>query len=303
MLKWTTKQCDFMAAGSDYQRSSMVIVGAPLDSTTSFRGGTRLGPRAIREMSYNLEDYSIELGSEISNVTFFDAGDLEFPLGYLEESLNRIEQVADRIVGDGKIPVFLGGEHLITLPIVKAVAKHYPELVVIHLDAHADLREEYLGAKLSHATVMRRVSEIVSPSNLFQFGVRSATREEIIFARDNGYMSIDDVLGGLEEVTPILKGRPVYLTLDIDVVDPAFAPGVGTPEPGGIDSRELLQSVYYLYDLNVVGLDIVEVNPTYDVSGRTAALAAKVLREAIICCGAGRRGKIKIVENNKHHNS
>ncbi|MDA8096350.1 MAG: agmatinase [Clostridia bacterium] len=300
MLNWTTKECDFMAAGSDYQRASMVIVGAPLDSTTSFRGGTRLGPRAIREMSYNLEDYSIELGSEISSVSFFDAGDLVFPLGYLEESLDRIEHVADRILGDGKIPIFLGGEHLITLPIIRSVAKHYPELVVIHLDAHADLREEYLGVRLSHATVMRRVSEIISPSNLFQFGVRSATRDEIIFARDNGYMSVDEVLGGLEEVTPVLKGRPVYLSLDIDVVDPAFAPGVGTPEPGGIDSRELLQSVYYLYDLNVVGLDIVEVNPTYDLSGRTAALAAKVLREAIICCSAGRRGKIKIVENNKH---
>ncbi len=303
MLNWTTKECDFLAAGTDYQRASMVIVGAPLDTTVSFRGGTRSGPRAIREMSYNLEEYSIELGSELGAVTFFDAGDLVFPLGYLEESLDRIEQVTNRILGDGKMPIFLGGEHLITLPIVRAVARHYPDLVVIHLDAHADLRDDYLGAKLSHATVMRRVTDVIGPPNLFQFGVRSATRDEIIFARDNGYMCIDEVLEGLEEVVSVLKGRPVYLTLDIDVVDPAFAPGVGNPEPGGIDARELLQAVYYLYDLNVVGLDIVEVNPTFDLSNRTAALAAKVLREAIICCGLGRRSKIKIVDSIKHISS
>ncbi|MBO8129748.1 MAG: agmatinase [Peptococcaceae bacterium] len=290
-----------MASGSDYQGASIILVGAPLDATVSFRPGTRFGPRAIREMSYCLEEYSPDLGHDLGEVSFYDAGDLVFPLGYLDACLATIETAAEKVLGDGKLPVFLGGEHLITLPLVKAAARYHPDLAVIQLDAHADLRDEYLGARLSHATVMRRVVEVVGPENVIQLGIRSAVREEVQYAGDNTLLFFHEVVSVLEDLLPSLRGRPVYVTIDIDIADPAYAPGVGTPEPGGIEARELLQAVYFLYELNVIGLDLVEVNPAYDHRGQTALLAAKVLREAILCLGYGRRGKIKIV-NGRNRN-
>ncbi len=295
MERFTRKDYDFIATGNDYPSSAIVMVGAPLDMTVTFRPGTRLGPRAIREMSHNIEEYSLELGRDLSSVPIYDAGDLILPGGDLDKSLQLIEDAAETILNDGKLPLFLGGEHLITLPLVKAAARRHPGLIVLQLDAHADLLDAYEGAKLSHASVMRRVVEVVGKENLIQLGIRSATREEMVYARENTLMMCYDVVPGLEEVVQSLKDRPVYVTVDIDVVDPAFAPGTGTPEPGGIDSTEFIQSAYYLYDLNVVGMDLVEVSPAYDCANVSALLAAKYLREAMLCLGRAGRAKIKIV--------
>lgn len=297
MHNYIRKDYGFIAAIPEYNLASVVMVGAPLDITVTFRPGTREGPAAIRVMSQSLEDYSLELGRELGSVPVYDAGDLVLPAGDLAAGLGRIEEAADAVMGDGKLPLLLGGEHLLTLPAVKAAARRYPDLIVVQLDAHADLLDRYEGAGLSHATVMRRVAEIVGPENVIQLGIRSATKDEIAYARDNTLMYCYDVVPALDEILPSLKGRPVYVTVDIDVVDPAFAPGVGTPEPGGIDAREFIQAAYYLYDLNVVGMDLVEVNPAFDRANLTALLAAKFLREAILCLGRAGRAKIKVVDS------
>jgi len=276
------REQDFMAARPSYEGAQAVVLGAPLDVTVSFRPGTRRGPAAIRAMSYCLEEYSLDLGRDLRTVPFHDLGDVALPPGDVKEALRRIEAVVDRICSDGKIPFILGGEHLVTLPAVRAVARYYPSLAVVHLDAHADLRADYLGMALSHATVMRRVGEFLGRGNLYQFGIRSADGEEADVARESGAFYAHRILPGLESAAASLQSRPVYVTLDMDVVDPAFAPGVGTPEPAGVPPQELLEAVRFLGGLRVVGWDVVEVNPAYDPAGITALLAAKVIREAIL---------------------
>jgi agmatinase len=185
-------------------------------------------------------------------------------------------------LNDGKIPVFIGGEHLITYPIVRQVAKKYPELKVLQFDAHADLRDTFFDEKLSHATVMRRVCECIKERHLYQYGIRSGVKEEFEYAKGHTNMNLIDVKGPFLESLEQIKGYPVYITIDIDVVDPAFAPGTGTPEPGGCSSREILEVVSHFRQLNVVGFDIVEVSPLSDFSERTSLLAAKILREMLI---------------------
>ena len=272
----------FMGAGDDYSESSLVIVGAPMDLTVSFRPGTREGPRSIRQASYGLEEYSIDLDRDLREVVFCDAGDVPVLPGSVGESLRRIGRAAAEIMAGGRLPVFLGGEHLISLPVITEAARFYQDLAVVHLDAHADMRDEYLGERLSHATVMRRVAEIIGGENIFQFGIRSGCKEEIEFARRSGHLYCNQLLEPLAECLPVLEGRPVYVTLDIDVVDPAYAPGTGTAEPGGCSAAEIVKAVHLLGKLNVVGFDLVEVSPVYDPSQRTALLAAKIVREAVL---------------------
>lgn len=271
----------FLAAGDDYRKSRRVLLGVPLDHTTSFRAGTREGPGAIRAASYCLEEYSIISGKDLRDVCFFDAGDLPLPPGGTEESLRMIEEAVTEILQDEKIPLLLGGEHLLTLGALRAVSRFYDGLAVVQLDAHADLRPEYLGVAHTHASVMYHIKRELAPE-IFQFGIRSATAEEVAFARENTHFYPFQVLPPLQEALPLLKGRPVYLSLDIDVADPAYAPGTGAPEPGGITSSELLEAAVLLGGLQLVGMDIVEVYPPYDPSGITAMLAAKVIRELIL---------------------
>ncbi len=285
-MKQLLERCGrFIGAGDDYEGSGLVLVGVPMDFTVSFRPGTRSGPRRIREVSVGLEEYSPALDLDLRDYRFYDAGDVVLPFGHVQESLRRVEAVVSRLLDDGKFSLLLGGEHLISLGAVRQVAVKYPSLVVLHFDAHADLREEYLGKDLSHATVMRRVSEIVGAENIYQFGIRSGTGEEFAFARKYTHMFPNEVLAPLQEVVPRLQGRPVYVTLDIDVVDPAFAPGTGTPEPGGCTSAEIVAALHLLRELNVVGMDLVEVCPVYDQSDRTAILAAKLVRESVLMFG------------------
>jgi len=275
----------FMGAAEKYEEADIVLAGIPMDFTVSFRPGTRMGPQQIRSVSYGLEEYSIYLDKDLSEKRYYDLGDINLPFGNVEHSLEIIEQVTRLLLKDKKFPIMIGGEHLVTYPIVKAVIDRYPELVVVHFDAHADLRTDYAGESNSHATVMRKVAELIGPKNLYQFGIRSGTRDEFIYARENTNIFVERVIEPLREVVNQFGARPVYVTLDIDVVDPAYAPGTGTPEAGGCSSREIIQAIHELGASNVIGFDLVEVSPVTDHSERTALLAAKIIREAILSFG------------------
>lgn len=273
----------FMAARDSYAEARAVLFGIPMDFTTSYRPGTRFGPNRIREASYGVEEFSYHQEAELSQVAFHDLGDVAPVFGDPKTTLDRALAVSRRIVADGKLPFMLGGEHLVTLPVVQAVVEKYPDLVLLQFDAHADLREDYMGNPLSHACVMRRCLEAgVKPGNLYQFGIRSGTRDEYEFGRSQCRLYPHAVLEPLKQVLPELQGRPIYITIDIDVMDPAFAPGTGTPEPGGISSREMLSALHALKGLNVVGFDVVEVAPNLDTSDRTVVLGALLIREALL---------------------
>lgn len=273
----------FMGSVEEYNDASIILVGVPMDFTCSFRPGTRFGPQKIREVSIGIEEYSVYMDKTLTDYKYFDSGDLDLPFGNVEHSLQIIGDAAEEIIKDGKFPLFIGGEHLISVPVIKKVHDKYgDELIVLHFDAHADLREGYMGCENSHASAVRRLTDFMPGKNIYQFGIRSGTKEEFEYAKNNTNMYKFDVIEPLKQVIKTLSGKPVHITLDIDVVDPAYANGTGTPEPGGITSKELLEAVNLLKDLNIVGFDIVEVSPHYDISDRTALLAAKVIRDIIL---------------------
>jgi len=276
-------QYKFLRSKESYEQSKVVVVGAPLDQTTSFRPGTRIGPGRIRELSYGLEDYSPYLNDSLNEKSFYDLGDIELPLGNLNKSLEMIELTAHQIVKDGKIPLFIGGEHLITYPVIKQVASKYPKMKVIHFDAHADLRDSFFGERLSHATVLRRVCECIQDKHLYQFGIRSGVEEEFEFAKEHVNTFLVDVKEPFLNSFEQFKDFPVYVTFDIDVIDPAYAPGTGTQEPGGCTSKEVFEIIKTFRELEIVGFDLVEVSPPLDFSERTCLLAAKIIRELLIC--------------------
>jgi agmatinase len=274
---------DFMAATDDYAASKAVLFGIGQDFTTSYRPGTRFGPGRIREASYGIEEFSYHSLQSLADKTFFDLGDVAVIFGDPKATLDRAEQVARKVVQDGKLPFMMGGEHLVTLPCVKAVhEQHGNDLLLLQFDAHADLREDYLGNPLSHAAVMKRCLDFLPAKNLYQFGIRSGTQEEYELGRGQCNLYPHEVLRPLREVLPTLGNRPVYITIDIDVMDPAYAPGTGTPEPGGITSREMIDAILAMKGLNVVGFDVVEVAPGLDETDRTVVLGAKLMREAIL---------------------
>lgn len=279
---WEARRPAFMASAGQAEGAYAVLMGAPMDWTVSFRPGARFGPAAIRAVSDGVEEYSLYRDRSLDEIAFYDAGDLDLPFGNARRSLAVIEAAAEDLLAGGHFPFFLGGEHLISLAPIKAAFRRHPDLVVIHLDAHADLRPEYAGEAESHASVMRRVLESCPGITLHQLGIRSGTADEFSLARQKTNLVPFEVVEPLRRLRPQLEGRPVYLTLDIDVVDPAFAPGTGTPEPGGITSRELLAAIQLLDGLNLVGCDLVEVCPPYDQTGRTAVLAALVVRELLL---------------------
>jgi len=281
-----TLSTKFMGSNESYEDSNIILVGVPMDFTCSFRPGTRFGPQKIREVSIGIEEYSIYMDKSLEDYAYFDSGDLDLPIGNVERSLEIIGQAAKEILDDNKFPLFIGGEHLISVPVIREVYNKYgDELIVVHFDAHADLREGYLGCPNSHASAIRRLVDFMPGKNIYQFGIRSGTKEEYEYAKANTNMYTIEVLEPLKKVVNKFKGRPVHFTLDIDVVDPAYANGTGTPEPGGISSKELIQALDVMKDLNIVGFDIVEVSPHYDQSDRTALLAAKIIRDMIMIVG------------------
>jgi len=272
----------FLGADASYEDAQAVLLGIPMDYTVSFRPGTRLGPASIRNVSVGIEEYSPYYDRDLGEYAYCDLGDLALPFGNVTKSLEIIEQAARQLIDDNKFPIFLGGEHLVSYPLIKPFVEKYPDLRVIHFDAHADLRHDYYGEYNSHATVMRKVAEMLGPKRLYQFGIRSGIKEEFLFAQEYTNLVKDDVLESLAAVLPELGGYPVYVSLDIDVVDPAYAPGTGTQEAGGCTSKEILKAIHLLQGLNIVGFDLVEVSPPLDSSERTALLAAKLVREAIL---------------------
>lgn len=278
----------FIGCDAEYADAKVVLFGAPFDSTTSFRPGTRFAGQAIRNDSYGLEIYSPYQDMELPENLVFDHGDLELAIGDGEKVLEQIEACAKQILADDKIPFLMGGEHLVTLGSVRAVAEKYPDLHIIHMDAHTDLREDYLGVQLSHACVIRRCWDILGDGRIHQFGIRSGEREEFQWAKSGHTDFHPFCLDDLEEVLETIKGKPVYFTLDLDVLDPSVFPGTGTPEPGGVDFLTLMEAVINVCQTaRIVGCDVNELCPPYDASGSSTAVACKIIREMLIALARG----------------
>lgn len=272
----------FIGCDAAYKDADTVLFGAPYDCTTSFRPGTRFASAAMRRESYGLELYSPYQGKELTDRKIFDGGDLELPFGAPEPMLRMIERQAAGILKDGKRPFMLGGEHLVTLGAVRAAVKKFPDLHILHFDAHADLRDDYLGQKLSHACVLRRCHELVGDGKIYQFGIRSGDKSEFDWGRERVFTRLFD-FEGLDGALRALAGKPVYLTVDLDVLDPSVFPGTGTPEPGGVSFDALRKAVTDACGaLNVVAADVNELSPHYDASGASTAVACKIVREMLI---------------------
>ena len=279
-----SKTSSFFNSADSYEKSDLILLGVPMDYTASNIPGSRFAPKRVRELSYTLENYS-PFFDDFIDEKFYDAGDIVLPWGNTDKSIKFIGETAKGILSDGKKIVSIGGDHLITYPVVKEYAEKYKDLVVLQFDAHTDLREEWNNEKYSHATVLKLIHDIIKKGNLYQFGIRSGSKEEFDFAKKHCHIYKNDVYEPLKKVLGNLSNKDVYITIDIDVLDPAFAPGTGYIEAGGISSKELLDSVSLLLsesNVNIVGADVVEVCPPTDNSDRTSAIAAKLLREIII---------------------
>lgn len=263
---------------STYDEANIVICGVPFDGTCSNRPGTRFGPIELRKEIDGLETYSPYQNKDLEDYLICDIGDIEFSLGNTEKTMDSIYSHISEVLEDHKKVLSIGGEHLVSFPIIKAFIEKYPKLHIIHLDAHTDLRDDYLGEKLSHATVLKRVYDIMGTGSIYQFGIRSGTREEFEFGRSHTNLHFN-TLEDMEKLKDMIGDNPVYLTLDLDVLDPSIMPGTGTPSPGGASFNQLLEGLLTLSGLNIVGADIVELSPHYDASGVSNVVAAKLLRE------------------------
>ena len=271
----------FIGCDNEYDESSIVVFGAPFDSTTSFRPGTRFASAVMRNESFGIETFSPYQDKDLEDLNIFDGGDLELSFGDSNSALSDIEAYVGKVLSDNKVPFMIGGEHSVTLGAVRAVAKKYPDLQIVRFAAHTDLREDYLGQVYSHASVIRRCWDIVGDNKIFQFGIRSGEKIEFEWAKEHVHTTRFN-FDGLDEIIEKLKGKPVYFTLDLDVLDPSEFPGTGTPESGGVTFVELHNAIRKLSVLNIVGLDMNELSPIYDQSGQSIALACKLLREILL---------------------
>ena len=285
---WNKNVETFIGCEASFEEADLVVFGAPFDSTTSYRPGTRFASRTMRVESYGLETYSPYLDLDLSDFMIFDGGDLELPFGNAIRALADIQETVACIMKENKLPCMIGGEHLVTLGAVRAAAERYPELRIIHFDAHTDLRDSYLEESLSHATVIRRAWDILGDNRIFQFGIRSGEKEEFMWAKEHTSLHRFS-FEGLEEAVKECKNYPVYFTIDLDVLDPSVFPGTGTPEAGGVMFLELLEAIRSVSKLFIVGMDINELSPVYDQSGASTAVACKVLRELLLSVGSKRK--------------
>jgi agmatinase len=265
------------------ERPRLVLLGVPLDRTQYYRSGTGLAPGRIRLVSDILETYSPELHRDLSEVAFTDAGDIEVGGLGPEAAVEQIARETVPFIQAGSIPILVGGEHTLTLGGVRAAHSRHPDLVVLQLDAHLDLAAEDRGMALTHWTVFRRIADEIGQDRLIQLGIRSGTREEFLAAGRSRYWSADVRLP--TALRRELGRVPIYLSIDIDVLDPAVAPGTGSPEPPGVGFRELIDFIYSLRNFRIVAADLVEVSPPYDRGDLTAVVAAKLLRELILLLG------------------
>lgn len=273
----------FQSCDNTYEESNVVIFSSPMDATCSFRPGTRFAGPAIRQDSIGLEWYSPYFDMDLKDVKTCDIGDLDLPMGDVEKDLDEISRVTKCFLDDNKKTMMIGGEHLVTLGTIREYIKKYPDLHIIHFDAHTDLREEFLGRELSHATVLRKCYDLLGDGRIYQFGIRSGDSSEFKWASEGHTHLRKFDLVGLDKCIEALKDKPVYITIDLDVLDPSIFPGTGTPEAGGITYKELQQAILDMKGLhNIVGADIVELSPHYDASGVSTAVACKVLREMVL---------------------
>jgi len=277
-----TLSTKFLGCDSNFSAADIVIFGAPYDGTTTFRPGTRFAPSTMRMESIGIETYSPYFDADITDFQVNDYGDLDLPFGSPEKALKMISETSKIIFDSNKKPLMIGGEHLVSLPVIEQAVKKYPDLKIIHFDAHTDLREDYLGEALSHSSVIRRAWDILGDNRIWQFGIRSGTREEFYWSREGHtnmcLYNFDTLCTAVKEISD----SPVYLTIDLDVLDPSNFPGTGTPEAGGVSFTDLITALKTVSELNIIGADIVELSPHYDHSGASTALACKVLREVII---------------------
>ena len=273
----------FMAASRDPAGCQVGLFGVPYDGTTSFRPGTRFGPAAIREVSQGLETYCPQLDSDLEDLTFVDLGAVEIPFGAPEPVLELVREATATVLNKGLRPLMLGGEHSISSGAVAAVVERHPDLVLVQLDAHADLRDSWLGTRHSHACAMRRCLDVLPSGNLLQLAIRSGTREEFRELQASGRRIID--AEALRQALNPLHGTPIYLTVDLDWFDPAVLPGTGTPEPGGFRWQDFAAVIDVLKGHQLVAADVVELAPQLDTSGMSAVLAAKVTRSLLLLLG------------------
>ena len=273
----------FIGADAPFEDAQIVLFGAPFDSTTSFRPGARFGSAAIRHESFGIETYSPYQDKDLEDYAYFDSGDLELCFGSSEAALADIEARTEEILGQGKLPLLLGGEHLVTLGSFRAILKKYPDVHIIHFDAHTDLRDDYLGAQLSHACVIRRCHDLIGDGRIHQFCIRSGERAEFQFAKEHTDLHPFNFNGLQQVVEKLAASRvPVYFTIDLDCLDPSCFPGTGTPEAGGVSFTQLLEAILLVSKTNVVGADVNELAPMLDHSGISTAMACKVVRELLL---------------------
>lgn len=273
----------FIGCDAEYEDAAIVLFGAPFDSTTSYRPGTRFASSAMRHESFGLETYSPYQDKDLEDYEIFDSGDLELCFGDSRKALDDIKLRAKEIIADGKFPLLIGGEHLVTLPAVEAALEKYPDLHIVHFDAHTDLRDDYLGAKLSHACVIRRCHDLIGDGRIHQFCIRSGERAEFKFAEEHTDLHKFNFSGLSECVKDLVEKKvPVYFTIDLDCLDPSCFPGTGTPEAGGVSFLELLDAILEVTKCQVVAADVNELSPMLDASGASTALACKVLRELML---------------------
>ncbi len=273
------KDWRFLGCTADYADARIALFGAPFDGTVSYRAGTRFGPQAARSESFGIETWSPYQLADLEDAQVCDLGDIDVPIGNTAETLRMIGELAGQVFAGGKKLLMVGGEHLVSFPAIAAAVGRYPDLQVIHFDAHADLRQDYLGEKNSHASAIRRVHDLLGDGRIWQFGIRSGTQEEFQWAAE-GHTSLHPFgFAGLDAAADALHGKPVYLTVDLDVLDSSVFPGTGTPEAGGVTFRELMEAFGVLKGLDIVGADAVELSPHYDPSGGSTAVACKVIRE------------------------
>jgi agmatinase len=272
----------FIGCDASFEESELIIFGAPFDSTTSFRPGTRFAPDYIRMDSYGLETYSPYNEKDLTDYALTDIGNLDLPFGNAEKSLQIIEDTTTEILAAGKKPFLIGGEHLVSLGSIRAAYKKYPNMKLLHFDAHADLRDQYMGEPLSHSAVIRRSWDFMGDGTIFQFGIRSGERAEFEWAKSHthlekfGYETLKSV------VDSIGSDDPVYITIDLDVFDPSIFSGTGTPEPGGLFFSDMIKILKTITGLNIIGADVVELSPHYDQTGVSTATACKVIRELML---------------------
>lgn len=272
----------FIGCDAKYSDASIIIFGAPFDGTTSFRPGTRFAAEYIRMDSYGLETYSPYLEKDLVDYQIMDVGNLDLPFGNAKRALEMIEKKAEEIFSADKKSFLIGGEHLVSLGNIAAAYQKYPNLKLIHFDAHADLRDNYMEEKLSHASVIRRAWDLLGDNNIYQFCIRSGAKEEFEWAKNHTFLEKFTYNNLADIVKNIEKDTPVYVTIDLDVFDPSVFPGTGTPEPGGINFKDMMSILKTLKGLNIVGGDIVELSPHYDSSGVSTAVACKVMRELLL---------------------